>query len=63
MTRKEITDRIYELEKEIAELRKQLIEIDMQDFKDSDIDEEFKNIFDEWFRGIRQWRKSTNSRH
>ena len=54
MTRKEITDRIYELEKEIAELRKQLIEIDMQDFKDSDIDEEFKNIFDEWFRGIRQ---------
>ena len=54
MTRKEITDRIYKLEKEIAELRKQLIEIDMQDFKDSDIDEEFKNIFDEWFRGIRQ---------
>lgn len=54
MTRKEITERIYELEKEIAELRKQLIEIDMQDFKDSDIDEEFKNIFDEWFRGIRQ---------
>ena len=52
--REELVNEIEKKQREIAELRREIKEIDLMDLRESDIDEEFKNIFDEWFRGIRQ---------
>lgn len=52
--REELVQEIEKKEREIAQLRREIQQIDLMDLRESDIDEEFKKMFETWFHGVKQ---------
>ena len=50
--REELVNEIEKKQREIAELRREIKQIDLMDLRESDIDEEFKKLFETWFKGV-----------
>jgi len=50
--REELVNEIEKKQREIAELRREIKQIDLMDLRESDIDEEFKKLFESWFKGV-----------
>lgn len=50
--REELVNEIEKKQREIAELRREIKQIDLTDLRESDIDEEFKKLFESWFKGV-----------